>query len=88
MIPGEDPALREALALEFRQRFPIAHPEQRVLVDALIAGAWQLRRLRAIESLRWEREMAQAGDVVQAHDGNPALEQVQRRIQSTECNFR
>ena len=57
MIPGEDPDALEALTLEYHHRFQPAAPEQRFLVDAMVAADWQLRRLRKAEAQVWEYVM-------------------------------
>ena len=91
MIPGEDAAELEALAASYREQFPPESPQNAVLVDALIAADWQLRRLRKIEARLWQRELADANaaaDVAEAYSRNKVLDQVQRRIQTTERHFR
>jgi len=88
VIPGEDAAELEALAKDYRERFQPDSPEALVLVDSLIAADWQLRRLRKIEAQLWERALGDAGDLAEAYIGNPVLDQVQRRIQTTKRNFR
>jgi hypothetical protein len=90
VIPGEDPAELEALAQEYREEFTPKSPSEMVLVDSLIAGDWQLRRLRKVEALLW-REFADttaAADLLEAYGRNKALDQVQRRIQTTERSYR
>ena len=57
VIPGEDPGVLEALSLEHYERFQPAAPEQRFLVDAMVAAEWQLRRLRKTEAQLWEYGM-------------------------------
>jgi hypothetical protein len=57
VIPGEDPDALEALTLEYHHRFQPAAPEQRFLVDAMVAADWQLRRLRKAEAQVWEYVM-------------------------------
>ena len=62
-----------------------------VLVDSLIAADWQLRRLRKIEALLWQRELTDAnaaGDLGEAYGRNPRLDQVERRIQTAERSYR
>jgi len=57
VIPGEDPDALEALTIEHYDRFQPAAPEQRFLVDAMVAAEWQLRRLRKTEAQLWEYGM-------------------------------
>jgi hypothetical protein len=59
VIPGEDADALEALAAEYHQRFLPCAPEQRFLVDSLIAAEWMARRLRKIEAQLWQHEMAE-----------------------------
>jgi len=91
VIPGEDPAELEALAQDYREEFTPKSPSEMVLVDSLIAGDWQLRRLRKIEAQLWQRELADphaATDLGEAYGRNPRLDQVERRIQTTERSYR
>ncbi|MGD0500588.1 MAG: hypothetical protein ABSC23_19375 [Bryobacteraceae bacterium] len=57
VIPGEDPDALEALAAEYHERFRPSAPEQRFLVDSLVASEWMLRRLRKVEAQLWQSEM-------------------------------
>ena len=50
IIPGEDPAEREALANSYLKRCNPATPEERFLVDALIDADWNRRRYQRIET--------------------------------------
>ncbi|MGD0499832.1 MAG: hypothetical protein ABSC23_15490, partial [Bryobacteraceae bacterium] len=59
VIPGEDPDALEALAAEYHERFLPSAPEQRFLVDSLVASEWMLRRLRKVEAQLWQHEMAE-----------------------------
>ncbi|MGD0500036.1 MAG: hypothetical protein ABSC23_16550, partial [Bryobacteraceae bacterium] len=59
VIPGEDPDALETLAAEYHERFLPSAPEQRFLVDSLVASEWMLRRLRKIEAQLWNHEMAE-----------------------------
>src|ERR1700726_2133338 len=53
IIPGEDPAELEALTQEFLLHFHPADPNQRSLVDTLIATEWTQGRVRRIEGQLW-----------------------------------
>jgi hypothetical protein len=57
VIPGEDPAALETLTIDHYARFQPAAPEHFFLVDAMVAAAWQLRRLRHAEAQIWEYAM-------------------------------
>ena len=53
IIPGEEPAEREALKAEYLASFRPTTPEQRQLIDVLIDAEWRLRRFRMIEAEIW-----------------------------------
>jgi hypothetical protein len=42
------------LAAEYHQHHTPADPDQRFLVDTLIANEWRLRRMRRVEAVLWE----------------------------------
>jgi hypothetical protein len=42
------------LAAEYHEHHSPADPEQRLLVDTLIANEWRLRRMRRVEAVLWE----------------------------------
>ncbi|MGD0498557.1 MAG: hypothetical protein ABSC23_08985 [Bryobacteraceae bacterium] len=50
VIPGEDPAQLEALALEYQRRFQPADPMEAYLVDTLVGADWDRRRYARIEA--------------------------------------
>ena len=50
VIPGEDPAELEALALEYHQQFNAVGPLERFLVDTLVRDDWNRRRYTRIEA--------------------------------------
>src|SRR5260370_36592795 len=52
IIPGEDPAEFEALAIAFHFHYRPADPTQLALVDTLTSAAGIQRRLRRIEAQR------------------------------------
>jgi hypothetical protein len=54
VIPGEDPAVLEALTLEYYDYFQPATAVERFLVDIMITADWQLRRLHKFEAQIWE----------------------------------
>ena len=58
VIPGENHADLNTLTAEYHERFQPSTPEQRLLVDNLVANEWQLRRLRKVESQVWSRQIA------------------------------
>ncbi|MGD0497127.1 MAG: hypothetical protein ABSC23_01700 [Bryobacteraceae bacterium] len=50
VIPGEDPAQLEALALEYQRRFQPADPMEAYLIDTLVGADWGRRRYARIEA--------------------------------------
>jgi hypothetical protein len=57
VIRGEDPRELQALTAEFLLHHQPADPNQRALVDTLIAAEWTQRRLRRIEAQLWEYQV-------------------------------
>ena len=89
VIPGEKVEELEAIATEYREHFQPDTPETVVLTDALIGADWRLRRLRRIEAELWNKGMdANNPDLSGAYSQNPLLDQVMRRIQTTERSHR
>jgi hypothetical protein len=43
------------LATEYHEHHSPADPDQRLLVDTLIANEWRLRRMRRVEAVLWEQ---------------------------------
>ena len=92
VIPGEDAGELESLTRDYHQQWQPATPLECFLVDALVHGDWQLRRLRRIEAQLWTSQLAAAGD-----SGSPlgdtysraldAFTRLQRRIDSTERSY-
>ena len=83
VIPGEDPAELEALAANYREQFQPATPLEFFLVDAIVNGDWQLRRLRKLEARLWEREFSGPVD----EPLGPALTRLHRRIDAAERSY-
>src|SRR3974377_1187975 len=57
VILGEDPAEFESLNSEYYDRWTPTAPEQRALVDTLIANEWLLRRYDRLETQLWQNFM-------------------------------
>jgi hypothetical protein len=57
VIRGEDPVELQALTAEFLLHHRPTDPNQRALVDTLIAAEWTQRRLRRIEAQLWEYQV-------------------------------
>jgi hypothetical protein len=88
----EDPKALDSLVAEYYQRFAPATPEQRCLVDCLIADEWRLRRfLRAEGEMLTEncREITggrlNLGESI--HLSARALELIERRIAATRKSY-
>ena len=56
-ILGEDPFDFESLRAEYYDRWNPTAPEQRALVDTLIANEWLLRRYDRLETQLWQNFM-------------------------------
>ena len=89
VIPGESSDDLQALAAEYHQRFQPGGPEERMLIDNLVANEWQLRRLRKAEAQLWTHQIAAFGDepdlLGQAFSGcRESLTRLQRRLDSTD----
>ena len=50
VIPGEDPALYEALAADYRRDFRPQTPSELFHVDTMLRADWQKRRLQVVEA--------------------------------------
>jgi hypothetical protein len=95
VIHGETPADLTALTNEYLDRFQPATPEERVFVDILIRGDWQLRRLARVDAQIWDHEMAGAYELDEdsplGHGferGQRTFERLQRRINATERSYK
>jgi len=93
VIPGEDPANLEALAAEYRERWPTDTPERRMLVDTLVNCEWMLRRIRRGEASFWKYKEERTfldtpnreGRVIDF--GDMVYDRLQRRINSIQRNY-
>ena len=91
VIRGEDPAALETLTTEYTQRFQPETPEERDLVDTLVASTWQLRRFRKLDALIWEAQFRsydkygyKEGNLGEAFATNSAtFARLQRRVEVT-----
>ena len=95
VIRGEKPGDLDALTAEYLDRFLPATPEERLFVDTLIRGDWQLRRLAKVDAQIWEYEMSSAykldEDSPLGHGferGQRPFERLQRRINATERSIK
>ena len=90
VIPGEDPAELEALALEYHQQFNAVGPLERFLVDTLVRDDWNRRRYTRIEAqvlkVLLAGQDAAAGSSLDAFTGK-AAQHISRRLASTERSY-
>jgi hypothetical protein len=94
VIKGEDPALYDALAQSYFDRFNPATPEEHTLLAGIIRNAWELDRLARIETDLFNRELEDM-DEDETHPlgrlpallGN-RLSRLQRLIDSADRAFR
>src|SRR3954447_18901198 len=93
IIPGEDPALFEALRAGHYDQFQPANTHEHVLLAAMVRDAWSLERSSNAETAMWpgamefnHREADPLGQT-QRNLGKSLL-QVQRRIDSAQRNYR
>jgi hypothetical protein len=57
VIPGEDPAELQTLTTQYLNTYRPTSPDERALIDTLIANEWLLRRLRRCEAQLWTRSI-------------------------------
>src|SRR6185295_11143401 len=93
IIPGEDPALFEALRAGHYEQFQPANTHEHVLLAAMVRDAWSLERSSNAETAMWPRAMEfnhrEANPLGKTQrDLGKSLLQVQRRIDSAQRNYR
>jgi hypothetical protein len=90
VIPGEDPAELEALALDYHQQFYPVGPLEDYLVQTLVQADWNRRRYTRIEAqvlqLLLAGQDAAAESSVDAFTGS-AAQQIFRRLGATERSY-
>jgi len=62
VIRGEDPKDLEALKTSYYESLKPTRPEEALLVDAIIASDWLLRRFRKVEAETWEKAFEEQDD--------------------------
>jgi hypothetical protein len=85
------------LAAEYHEHHSPADPDQRLLVDTLIANEWRLRRMRRVEAVLWEHAAdsflaqhpeAEACNSAHAFTTNAGyFERLQRMVNGCERNY-
>jgi hypothetical protein len=85
------------LAAEYHEHHKPADPDQRLLVDTLIANEWRLRRMRRVEAALWEQaanrfftehpesEACNSADAFATNSGS--FERLQRMVNGCERNY-
>lgn len=92
VAPTEDPKALDGLVAEYYQRFAPTTPEQRCLVDCLIADEWRLRRFLRIEG---EMLTESSHEITGGHLNlgesihlcSNLLERIERRISATRKSY-
>ena len=90
MIPGEDPAELEALALEYRQQFNAVGPLEGFLVETLVQADWNRRRYTRIEAHFLQVFIAGKDAADPTRLGafvSPEAQQIFRRLAATERSY-
>ena len=87
-IPGEPISQLEELTDDYYERFCPTTPEQRMLVDTLIDCEWLLRRFRRVEGQMWENPIFEITPAKAFRDASDHFARLQRRIDSTQRNYR
>jgi hypothetical protein len=93
VAPGESLADFAALETGYRERWFPATPEQRALVDMLIADEWLLRRYTRLETLLWRDcaappDSAAGLELSQAlQKGGPVFDRILRHKNAAQRNF-
>jgi hypothetical protein len=87
-IPGEPISQLEELTDDYYERFSPTTPEQRMLVDTLIDCEWLLRRFRRVEGQMWENPIFEITFAKAFRDDSDHFARLQRRIDSTQRNYR
>jgi hypothetical protein len=93
----ESPEDLAELSAEYHEHHSPADPDQRLLVDTLIANEWRLRRMRRVEAVLWEQAAdaflaqhpeAEACNSAHAFTTNSGqFERLQRMVNGCERNY-
>ena len=85
VLPGEDPAALEALALDYHRQFNPAGPLEDYLVRTIVQADWNRRRYTRVEAQILQAGFANAGVPLDAFTGLAA--QVFRRLAAEERSY-
>jgi hypothetical protein len=89
VIPGEDPAQLEALALDYQHQFRPTGPTEAFLVETLVKADWDRRRYTRIEGQVLQSQLAgqKAGaTAIDAFSSKP-VQLVYRRLAAAERSY-
>jgi hypothetical protein len=88
VIPGEDPAELEALALDYLRQFHPVGPAEDFLVSTLVKADWDRRRYTRLEGLVLQSQFAgeKPGAATDAFSAKPA-QLVYRRLAAAERSY-
>jgi hypothetical protein len=89
VLPGEDPAALEALALEYHQQFNPSGPLEDYLVRTIVQADWNRRRYTRVEAQILQLLLANRGAAETPLDvfASPAAQRVSRRLAAEERSF-
>ena len=87
VLPGEDPAALEALALEYHRSFNPSGPLEDYLVQNLVQADWSRRRYSRIEAQFVRGRLAAAPDSLPEILASPAAERIYRRLAAAERSY-
>jgi hypothetical protein len=73
VIPGEDPALFEALSRSYYERFNPSTPEEHTLLASVIRNAWLLDRFSNVETDFWAHRFERDADCLTETDADHPL---------------
>ena len=88
VIPGEDPAQLEALALDYQHQFRPTGPTEAFLVETLVKADWDRRRYTRLEGLVLQAQFAaeKSGAPLDAFASKP-VQLVYRRLAAAERSY-
>jgi hypothetical protein len=89
VLPGEDPAALEALALEYHQQLNPSGPLEDYLVRTIVQADWNRRRYTRVEAQILQLLLANRGAAETPLDvfASPAAQRVSRRLAAEERSF-
>jgi hypothetical protein len=87
VIPGEDPAQLEALAVDYHRQFGPIGPTENFLVETLVKADWDRRRYTRLEGLVLQAQFAaEKSGALDAFSAKP-VQLVYRRLAAAERSY-